>query len=108
MSEFGDKYREIYNDKTPENVILDDWVLTPYYRENNQLNELTTYNNNLVFRDLYQKDTSDFLNRIYKPENLIRKTMFDVKIFIKIILIIMGMALILKYKKMGILTIIIY
>ena len=97
----------VYNDKNPENVILDDWVLTPYYRENNQLNELTTYNNNLVFRDLYQKDTSDFLNRIYKPENLIRKTMFDVKIFIKIILIIMGMALILKYKKMGILTIII-
>ena len=64
MSEFGDKYRELYKNKNPEKIILGNWTLTPEYRENLSLGEKTNYNSNLSFSDKFMADKTDFLNRV--------------------------------------------
>lgn len=63
MSEFGDKYRSIYENKNPEKIILGNWILTPEYRENKNLDEKTNYNSNISFGDKFVADQSEFLNR---------------------------------------------
>lgn len=99
MSDFAPQYRNTYDNKNPEKILLGDWVLTPQYRKNDQLKEFTIYNDNLVFKDLYQKDTSDFLNRIYAPENLVKKKIVDENVIVKIILVVMGIGIAIKFKK---------
>lgn len=99
MSEFGDKYRETYNDKNPEKVVLGNWTLTPNYRENAKLNEKTVYQKNMVFKDLYQKDDAKFLNRVYAPQNLIKKKIINYKSIIEISVIVLGFLLINRFKK---------
>lgn len=94
MSEFG----QMYPSKNPDKIILGDWVLTPNYRENVKLNEKTIYQKNKVFKDVYEKDTADFLNRVYAPENLINKKLISSDLLIKILLIIGGCILIIKLK----------
>jgi len=69
MSQFGDKYREIYENKNPQKINIGDWVLTPDYRENLKLGEKTTYNPNLSFSDKFIADKSNFLNRILSDLN---------------------------------------
>jgi len=69
MSEFGDKYREVYKNNNPQKIILGNWVLTPEYRENQNLGEKTIYNPNLSFTDKFIFDKSDFLNRILPQSN---------------------------------------
>lgn len=64
MSEFGDKYRAIYNHKNPPKIVLADWVLTPEYRENLTLDEKTLYQPDISFADKFTADKSEFLNRI--------------------------------------------
>lgn len=64
MSEFGNKYREIYENKNPAKIILGSWTLTPEYRENINLKEKTTYNQNISFNDKFIADKSAFLNRV--------------------------------------------
>jgi len=64
MSQFGDKYRSVYNHKNPEKIILENWVLTPESRQNSSLNEQTNYVSNLSFADKFIADKSNFLNRI--------------------------------------------
>ena len=63
MSEFGNKYRQIYENKNPTQIILGNWVLTPEYRENINLKEKTVYNQNISFNDKFIADKSAFLNR---------------------------------------------
>jgi len=63
MSEFGDKYRELYNNKNPSKIILGSWILTPEYRENSILGEKTVYSD-ISFGDKFIADKSEFLNRI--------------------------------------------
>ena len=70
MNEFGD----VFGSKNPDKVVLGDWVMTANFRENKSLNERTDYYRGMVFRDFEKEDTSSFLNRIYKPENLVEKT----------------------------------
>lgn len=69
MSEFGDKYREIYENKNPQKIILGNWVLTPDYRENQNLGEKTFYHSDISFVDKFIADKSDFLNRILPQSN---------------------------------------
>jgi hypothetical protein len=69
MSEFGDKYRTVYENKNPEKIILGDWTLTPEYRSNFILSEKTVYNPNISFDDKFIADQSDFLNRILSNLN---------------------------------------
>ncbi|MFA6361354.1 MAG: hypothetical protein WCX33_00925 [Candidatus Shapirobacteria bacterium] len=64
MSEFGDKYRGLYENKNPEKIILGNWVLTPEYRENISLGEKTIYYPNISFSDTFIADKTNFLNRV--------------------------------------------
>lgn len=63
MSDFGDKYREVYDNKNPSEIILGNWKLTPEYRENLILGEKTIYSN-ISFSDKFIADKNIFLNRI--------------------------------------------
>lgn len=99
MSDFAVQYRNTYDNKNPEKVTLGDWVLTPDNRSNLKLGEKTVYQKNMVFNDVYQKDSSEFLNRIYTRENLAKKKIIDVEIVIKIFLLIIGFVVALKCKK---------
>ena len=63
MSDFGDKYRTIYENKNPEKIILGSWTLTPDYRENTILGEKTVYKPNISFGDKFIADKEGFLNR---------------------------------------------
>jgi len=105
MKDFATQYREIYNNKNPEKVVLGDWVLTPKQRINEKLGEKIVYQNDLVFKDLYEKDGSDFLNRIYAPENLIKKKLIDVETVLKLLLIMVGILIAIKFKKINLLLI---
>jgi hypothetical protein len=67
MSEFSD----IYGSKNPEKVTLGEWVLTPEYRENKTLGERTDYLKGMVFKDYFDKDEANFLNRVYTKNNLV-------------------------------------
>jgi len=69
MSEFSDKYQEVYENKNPQKIILGNWVLTPEYRENKNLGEKTFYHSNISFTDKFITDKSDFLNRILPQSN---------------------------------------
>lgn len=69
MSEFGDKYRSFYENKNPKKIILSNWILTPEYRENQNLGEKTNYNPNLSFSDKFIADQSEFLNRVLSGTN---------------------------------------
>ncbi|MFA6184585.1 MAG: hypothetical protein WCT51_01585 [Candidatus Shapirobacteria bacterium] len=69
MSEFGDKYRSVYENKNPKKIILSNWILTPEYRENQNLGEKTNYNPNLSFSDKFIADQSEFLNRVLSETN---------------------------------------
>jgi hypothetical protein len=62
MSDFGDKYREVYDNKNPQKIILGNWILTPEYRENISLKEKTIYSN-ISFGDKFIADKTNFLNR---------------------------------------------
>ena len=64
MSEFGDKYRSIYQNKNPENIMLGNWVLTPEFRQNSLLNEKTIYSPDISFSDKFAADKNEFLNRV--------------------------------------------
>ncbi len=64
MSEFGDKYRSIYNNQNPQKIVLGDWELTPKYRSNELLAEKTIYTPNLSFKDKFVADKSEFLDRV--------------------------------------------
>lgn len=99
MSEFGDKFREIYENKNPDKIILGDWILTPIERTNLKLGEKTVYQKNMVFNDLYKKDDLEFLNRVYVSENLVKKKIIDIEFIIKIVLIIVGFLISFKFKK---------
>lgn len=105
MSEFGDEYRETFNNGNPEKVELGDWTMTRKERINQTLHEKTEYKEDMVFADSYQKDTSGFLNRIYKPENLIKKRLVDGDLLVRILLLIIGLIIIVKWKKKGIVLI---
>jgi len=99
MSEFADKFRETYNNINPDKIILGDWVLTSNERINQKLGEKTVYQKNMVFNDLYKKDDSEFLNRVYVSENLVKKKIIDIEFIIKILLIIVGFLISFKFKK---------
>lgn len=99
MSEFGDKYREIYYNRNPEKIILGDWIFTPEMRTNKKLGEKTIYQKDLVFKDFYKKDDSEFLNRIYVSENLTKKKVIKLEMIVKIILLIGGFVTAIKFKK---------
>lgn len=64
MSDFGDKYRQVYENKNPEKIILGNWTLTPEYRENKVLNEKTIYQPNISFVDKFIAEKDAFLNRV--------------------------------------------
>lgn len=72
MAEFSDKYKSIYN-KNPSEIRIGEWLMTTDFRENKKLGERTDYVKGMVFRDYFEKDKNTFLNRIYKPENLIEE-----------------------------------
>lgn len=98
MSEFANRYRNIYGNKNPDKVIIGDWVLTPTYRENIKLGEKTIYSDK-VFADYYKKDASGFLNRIYSPDNLIDKRLIDYEVVVKVLLVMGGGLIAWKFKK---------
>jgi hypothetical protein len=66
MKEFGEKFREIYP-SWPTRMVLEDetssWEMTPQYRKNEYLDELTTYDQQLSFGDSFVADKSSFLER---------------------------------------------
>lgn len=66
MREFGEKFREIYPN-WPTRVVLKDetseWEMTPEYRKNAYLEELTIYNQKTSFNDNWVADKSSFLER---------------------------------------------
>lgn len=71
MTEMSDRYYKVYGGN-PERIYIGEWLMTPDYRENNKLGERTDYMDNMVFTDYYDSDTSGFLNRIYRPDNMRR------------------------------------
>lgn len=99
MSDFAVQYRNTYDNKNPNKVILGDWVLTPESRINNKLSEETIYQKNMVFNDVYAKDNSEFLNRIYNQNNLVKKKRFDTELIAKIVLLIGGLVVMMKFRK---------
>jgi len=69
MSQFGDKYRSVYENKNPPKIVLGDWVLTSQSRQNLKLDENTIYNSKISFSDKFIADKSDFLNRVLSQTN---------------------------------------
>lgn len=104
MSQVADKYQQTYG-KNPNEIWIGNWRLTPNFRENKTLNERTDYLKGKVFNDYFQKDTAKFLNRIYQPDNLVKKRWVNVELLIKISLIIFGFMVGIKYKKIKLLMI---
>lgn len=98
MSQFSEFYKKVYGGN-PEAVYIDKWKLTPKYRENNQLKERIDYKEGWVFKDFYEADKSDFLNRIYKEENLSRKKLIEERDLLKIIFLGTGMVVGIKFLK---------
>ena len=72
MSEMEEKYKMAYGGKNPDEVRIDDWLMTPDFRENKKLGEKTEYIKGMAFGDYFEKDSKTFLNRIYKSENLVK------------------------------------
>jgi hypothetical protein len=105
MSEMTDEYKRIY-EGNPEEVWIGDWKMTEKYRENKKLGEKINYEDDMVFKDYYEKDDANFLNRIYSPENLTKKKIFDNKLLINILIMAAGLLVIIKYKKKGIILVI--
>jgi hypothetical protein len=105
MSEMTDEYKRIY-EGNPEEVWIGDWKMTGKYRENKKLREKISYEDDMVFKDYYEKDDANFLNRIYSPENLTKKKIFDNKLLINILIMAVGLLVIIKYKKKGIILVI--
>lgn len=90
MSRMAEKYREVYGGRNPEEILIENWRMTPYYRENKVLGDRVEYGKNLVFRDWYEADKGGFLNRIYEEKNLINKKFIDWGLVIKMGLVILG------------------
>lgn len=72
LSDFGKIYGEFYGHKNPEKITLSSWTLTPKYRENKNLKELTFYSDQISFADKFIDDKSNFLNRVL-PQTTTRK-----------------------------------
>lgn len=98
MSEIADKYKEIYV-VNPTEIWIDEWKLTPKYRENKKLRERIDYKDNLVFADYYKKDENGFLNRIYERKNLIKKALLPKEIWLVLMAAMAGVLLVILWPK---------
>lgn len=105
MGQMAKIYKLTY-DGNPEKVHIGDWEMTKEYRENKKLGEKINYEKGVVFNDYYEKDESGFLNRIYSPDNLVKKRMIDNELLVKILVVSAGLLVITKYKKKGIIVVI--
>ncbi len=90
MAEFNDKYKNIYDGINPSEVKISEWLMTPNFRENKKLGERTDYIKEMVFRDYFEKDHNTFLDRIYKPDNLVSRKQVPYMIVLLIALIGLG------------------
>lgn len=72
LSDFGKIYGEFYGHKNPKKITLGSWTLTPKYRENKNLKELTFYSDQISFADKFIDDKAAFLNRVL-PQTTTRK-----------------------------------
>lgn len=68
MSEFATNFRKVYT-TNPKEIKIDGWLMTPDFRENKDLGELTRYGQNIDFADYFVADKSGFLDRRLAPEN---------------------------------------
>ncbi len=98
MSRFSDIYKKSYG-KNPPEIYIENWKLTPEYRENKSIDERTDYKKGWVFGDFYQADKSDFLNRIYKENNLKAKKIIDEEVLIRMVAITIGLGVGIKFLK---------
>lgn len=89
MTEMGIKYREKYG-KNPDEIKIEEWKMTPNFRENIKLGERIEYKKNYVFADYYEKDGNPFLNRVYEEKNLIKKSWISKEILLSLLAIIIG------------------
>ena len=89
MTEMGIKYREKYG-KNPDEIKIEEWKMTPNFRENIKLRERIEYKKNYVFADYYEKDGNPFLNRVYEEKNLIKKSWISKEILLSLLAIIIG------------------
>lgn len=65
MSQFADKFKNIYPD-FPKSAIIDDgskWSMNTAKRVNEKVNDHITYNANVAFKDYFIADNSRFLDR---------------------------------------------
>ncbi len=96
MSEIADSYKEAYG-KNPTEIQIEEWKLTPQYRENKKLGERINYKNNLVFADYYEKDEGSFLDRIYNEKKLIKKRFFPENFIAYFVAFIVGILVVKKW-----------
>jgi hypothetical protein len=89
MTEIENKYQEKYGGN-PSEIKIEEWKMTPDFRENIKLSERTNYKKNYVFADYYKKDEHSFLNRVYEDKNLIKKSFFSKEILLNLLAIIIG------------------
>lgn len=72
LSEFSDKYREVFPNY-PKKIVLADgvskWVLTPVGRTNEYLGDRIDYKQGISFSDYFVKDDDGFLDRRLPLEN---------------------------------------
>ena len=77
MSQFADKFKNIYPNFPKSAVVADNgstWSMNTSERVNNKLNDFTHYNANIAFKDYFIADSSHFLDRkLPQLENLANK-----------------------------------
>jgi hypothetical protein len=89
MTEMEMKYREKYGGN-PDDIKIEEWNMTPNFRENIKLGEKIDYKKNYVFADYYEKDERPFLNRVYEEKKLIKKGLISKEILLYLLAIIIG------------------
>jgi hypothetical protein len=73
MSGFSKTYEMVYGGENPEIIWIDNWKMTPDYRENLNIKEKTNYNQKMVWEDFYIADKTKFLNRRLETETIVVK-----------------------------------
>ena len=99
MSQMADKYRQTYG-KNPNEIWIENWRLTPNFRENKTLNERIDYVKGMAFEDYQKKNTQSFLRRIYDKNNLVKVPIVPTDWWWQIGLIVTGMLVAIKLPKL--------
>lgn len=98
MSDFALDFKEI-NLKNPSQVKIDDWLMTPNFRENNTLGDKINYIRGVSFRDYFMADRNSFLDRnLISLESMKLRDSFP---WFIVVAAIIGLATLIK-KKFGV------